>query len=286
MRFITVKELLQELDKYNHKELHVHHTWKPDHDDFNGSNHIQLQRSMRNYHVYNRGWSDIGQHISIFPDGKIVTGRGFGRTPASIKGKNTGSFCIENIGNFDLGRDKLTGEQRQTLLEIARYFDSKDRYVRFHRENSGKTCPGSGVSKIKFMSEIRGDYMFLKKGMTGNEVIELQKDLMKLGYDLPKYGADGSFGGETETALKLFQKQNGLVVDGLFGQNTQAKMKEVLDKRKKEQSYAYKLAELQKKYDVLESKYKAQIDKTVKLADKLEDYDEVMDSLKRLLGVK
>ena len=26
---ITLQELLKKLDKYNHKELHVHHTWQP-----------------------------------------------------------------------------------------------------------------------------------------------------------------------------------------------------------------------------------------------------------------
>ena len=34
---------------------------------------------------------------------------------------------------------------------------------------------------------------------------ELQTDLMKLGYALPKYGADGDYGAETEKAVKQFQ---------------------------------------------------------------------------------
>ena len=46
-----------------------HHTWRPSYSTFNGDNHFALQANMRNHHVHNNGWSDIGQHISIFPDG-------------------------------------------------------------------------------------------------------------------------------------------------------------------------------------------------------------------------
>lgn len=42
-RIIAINELLAMLDNYNHKELHVHHTWSPSHKDFNGSNGLQLQ---------------------------------------------------------------------------------------------------------------------------------------------------------------------------------------------------------------------------------------------------
>jgi|GEM_PF-1701921 len=230
MRFISLEELLKQLDKYKHKELHVHHTWKPDHEDFNGKNHIQLQRGMRNYHVNTRGWSDIGQHITIFPDGKIVTGRDFGRIPASITGKNTGSFMIENIGNFDLGHDLFAGEQLKTLLAIAKYFDKKGRYIRFHRENSGKSCPGSGIDKTVFMNKVRGGNMVLKKGSQGNSVKVLQNNLIKLGFGnyMKPYGSDSHYGNATVSAVKAFQKSVGLSQDGIYGPNTSKKLNEKL----------------------------------------------------------
>ena len=43
---------------------------------------------------------------------------------------------------------------------------------------------------------------------------------MKKGYALPKYGADGSFGTETLNAVKNFQKDHGLTVDGVVGKTT------------------------------------------------------------------
>lgn len=46
----------------------------------------------------------------------------------------------------------------------------------------------------------------LKKGSSGNLVKQLQQALMSQGGKLPKYGADGKFGSETEAALKSLYK--------------------------------------------------------------------------------
>jgi len=56
----------------------------------------------------------------------------------------------------------------------------------------------------------------LKRGCEGDDVRELQADLMKLGYALPKYGADGDYGAETEKAVKQFQLAYGLPDDGVM----------------------------------------------------------------------
>jgi len=56
----------------------------------------------------------------------------------------------------------------------------------------------------------------LKRGCEGDDVKELQADLMKLGYSLPKYGADGDYGSETEKAVKQFQLAYGLPDDGVM----------------------------------------------------------------------
>lgn len=57
----------------------------------------------------------------------------------------------------------------------------------------------------------------LKKGSKGDDVRELQRGLIEMGYDVGKWGADGDFGGSTKNAVKNFQKKNGLLVDGEFG---------------------------------------------------------------------
>ena len=68
----------------------------------------------------------------------------------------------------------------------------------------------------------------LKKGMTGDDVKELQSNLIQLGYSCGSYGIDGDFGSATESAVKLFQKANGLTVDGEVGTKTIAKINELL----------------------------------------------------------
>ncbi len=62
----------------------------------------------------------------------------------------------------------------------------------------------------------------LKKGMEGSDVKALQELLLQLGYDLPRYGADGNFGSETEAAVKAFQKDESLEVDGKYGEKSHA----------------------------------------------------------------
>ena len=64
------------------------------------------------------------------------------------------------------------------------------------------------------------DYPTLKKGNKGEYVKTLQKKLIAQGYSLPRYGADGDFGSETESALKAFQRDHGLNADGIAGKKT------------------------------------------------------------------
>lgn len=65
-------------------------------------------------------------------------------------------------------------------------------------------------------------YPTLKKGDKGADVANLQRLLMQAGYSLPKYGADGDFGNECLSAVKAFQKDNKLTVDGIVGAKTWA----------------------------------------------------------------
>ena len=57
----------------------------------------------------------------------------------------------------------------------------------------------------------------LKKGTKGAEVKTLQRILLALGYDLKGYGADGSYGKATEMAVRAFQGDRRLTVDGICG---------------------------------------------------------------------
>ena len=60
----------------------------------------------------------------------------------------------------------------------------------------------------------------LRKGSCGDAVKEMQARLIELGYDLGKCGADGIFGKMTLAAVKAFQKDCGIGVDGIVGRIT------------------------------------------------------------------
>ncbi len=58
----------------------------------------------------------------------------------------------------------------------------------------------------------------LRAGMSGTDVMEIQALLAKLGYDLGNI--DGVFGLQTQNAVKRFQRDFGLLPDGIIGLNT------------------------------------------------------------------
>lgn len=60
----------------------------------------------------------------------------------------------------------------------------------------------------------------LKYGCEGNDVKIMQEQLLKLGFDLGKWGCDGDFGDATELAVKAFQKKANIDVDGECGPET------------------------------------------------------------------
>lgn len=68
----------------------------------------------------------------------------------------------------------------------------------------------NGTASVKNMPVLR-------KGSKGNDVLIMQAKLNTKGY---KLSSDGIFGPDTLSKLKQFQKDNGLVVDGICGPAT------------------------------------------------------------------
>lgn len=60
----------------------------------------------------------------------------------------------------------------------------------------------------------------LARGCYGADVKELQNGLLALGYSLPKYGADGDYGKETQSAVAAFQKDHDMEETGIFDAST------------------------------------------------------------------
>lgn len=82
-----------------------------------------------------------------------------------------------------------------------------------------------GYARPKYRSDgVSISFPTIRKGDTGTAVKVLQLALVAYEYNIGKYGADGEFGLDTENAVKRFQKNSGIEVDGIVGRDTWSKL--------------------------------------------------------------
>lgn len=100
--------------------------------------------------------------------------------------------------------------------------------VKQYRKNGTITIPNrNGSSVIASSTTTKPSTVsksYLQKGDKGDDVKTMQSMLIACGYSCGSCGADDDFGNGTLSALKAFQKDNNLTVDGLYG----SKSKEAL----------------------------------------------------------
>jgi N-acetyl-anhydromuramyl-L-alanine amidase AmpD len=127
--------------------------------------------------------------------------------------------------------------QKNAIIELLGYLRGKygNLKVYGHRDLDSTACPGKNypfdeIVHGKVAEETKGDegvniiMPLLSKGSAGNEVKTLQRLLYAMGYNLGTNPIDGDFGKNTDTAVKLYQKNNGLAVDGVVGKGTWNKL--------------------------------------------------------------
>lgn len=69
----------------------------------------------------------------------------------------------------------------------------------------------------------------LRRGSTGDDVKECQRDLVTLGYDIGRAGIDGIYGKATMAAVASFQQASGLYPDGICGPKTWAALDKAME---------------------------------------------------------
>ena len=82
----------------------------------------------------------------------------------------------------------------------------------FTRRTSSRSISGSGSST---------GYRLLYWGCTGSAVTRLQNALISAGYKSIVRTADGIYGRWTYDAVRAYQRDHGLAVDGIAGKKTQ-----------------------------------------------------------------
>jgi len=197
---------------------------------------------IHQWHLSN-GWSGCGYHFLIRKDGTIYRGRPENKLGAHTSGMNTGSLGICFEGSFMA--EEMSQEQIKAGQELVSYlcdkYDILKAKVYRHKDLNSTDCPGAnfpyevirGGAKNetaggKYIEELKEEctkqgfssYPVCRKGAKGNITKIIQRLLVSKNYSLPTYGIDSSYGDETVKAVKQFQSDNGLLVDGVVGQET------------------------------------------------------------------
>ncbi|MEA5009142.1 N-acetylmuramoyl-L-alanine amidase [Clostridium tyrobutyricum] len=187
---------------------------------------------IHNWHLAN-GWSGCGYHYLVRKNGMIYTGRNEKAVGAHCIKYNTVSIGICCEGNFNT--DGMGSAQYSALIDLIkstlnRYGISK---IHGHGELNSTDCPGNKfplnrirreVSEQKISLIYPGYLLKMNSSLFDGNVKVVQEKLLGIGYNVGKYGADGYFGKDTSEAVRRFQKDRGLLVDGIVGRDTWGKL--------------------------------------------------------------
>lgn len=154
----------------------------------------------------NNGWSD---HIGFV---EKVTGN----TITCIEGNKNESVSRRTInlgwGNIrGFARPKYKAESNSTTSSTSTKTDTSDKTT-----NATAATKEEGVCTVELK--------VLKQGAKNNSVKALQNLLIGYGYSCGSSGMDGSFGPATVKAVKAYQKDKKLTVDGSVGPATWNKL--------------------------------------------------------------
>jgi len=195
-----------------------------------GSNYLSHLR----YHVVNLDWNCGGYTFGIHPNGDILQGYDLNVRTNHVGNYNSKTLGVVMIGDFRF--EEPTPEQWASLYwllgeHLPSVLPNKFN-IKGHQEIPGyswKPCPSLDMNLIRrsvvsggITTQKESGSMMLKIGDHSPDVKTLQENLNKLGH---KAGtADGIFGPATDRALKSFQRATGIIVDGIAGPETFAKI--------------------------------------------------------------
>lgn len=148
------------------------------------------------------------------------------------------NICALGFTNRGIKGDKLhitsASSMSAMLIEVC-FIDTQSDVDKYKKIGSnaiadaivkglvGTTSSATGSNNSSLSAEVEK-----AKAFVGSRCKELQEKLIKCGYNVGATGADGIFGQATYNATVKFQKDNGLVADGLAGQATFAKLDEII----------------------------------------------------------
>ncbi|AVP56063.1 N-acetylmuramoyl-L-alanine amidase (plasmid) [Clostridium tetani] len=186
---------------------------------------------IHTWHLHN-GWSGCGYHYFIRKNGSIYKGRPENSLGAHCINYNSISIGICVEGNYMIEHMPLA--QKNSLIELIKYLCGKYgiKEIYGHGELNSTNCPGTNypIDEIRRETILEfgrntvinypGYLIKVNANLKDNNVKIIQEKLMEKGYSVGGYGADGYFGNATLNAIKSFQRDNGILVDGIVGRGT------------------------------------------------------------------
>lgn len=169
-----------------------------------------------------------------FPSGRIYAGLNIDRVGAHTKGHNTKGASICLPGNYQT--TKPTEQQERAVAALLRLgVENKwwpaAKLTGGHRDVAATACPGNqAYPRIPAINKAASALtptapptnLVLAYGARGKDVERVQKFLADVG--LYTGLIDGKFGPLTQAAVRGYQQSVGLVVDGVVGPLTWAKI--------------------------------------------------------------
>lgn len=198
----------------------------------------QSIQAILNHWEFNNKWTNVGYHFIIEWDGKITELANIGKITNGVQGYNSNSIHFTYIGGIDSKGnpfDNRTEAQKQSqLLIINRLKELFPNLIFLGHRDFSTDKNGNGIIDrwewIKSCPSFDLREWLSKMGL--DKKIEPERIVYKLNTPLIKndtataiqlglhIDADGWFGSDTDIAVRDFQKNNKLTVDGIVGEGT------------------------------------------------------------------
>lgn len=131
---------------------------------------------------------------------------------------------------FNQGKYNPTTKEGKHLMahELTHTIQQKGRVQKKVQKKIGD---GHDLQSSRFNGNLKLEAAYdnetlISFGAQGDHVSALQQGLIDSGHPLPKFGVDGLFKSETQGAVKSYQTENGLQVDGVVGPETMGDLDE------------------------------------------------------------
>lgn len=162
------------------------------------------------FHGSNTIWNQYVTGRCELKDGKRTDGEDIlPGDPVFLKRTENGKTIRHHIGYYVGGKVIEAAGTRQGVIESP--------LSKWHETAHWKNVEYEGG--VVFVG-----YKTLRWGSSGDEVMHMQELLTAAGYDVGKI--DGKFGERTKEAVKNFQLDHGLTVDGICGDQTWAELED------------------------------------------------------------